>query len=93
MNTRFRFILVSADDNHEFTVKKFATEKEAYEKMISELKEVLFKEGYTEETFNEQCKNGSPDDFNIGSRWAWVSMSHFGWIDWEIFDMKEVKRG
>lgn len=93
METHFRFLLVCADDEHRITVKKFKTEQEAREKMISELKETLFKEGYTEEMFKEQCELGYPDDFNVGERWAWVSIAHFGWVDWEIFDLKEVKEG
>ena len=53
MEQEFRFLLVSADDNHSISVKKFKTEAEAHDQMVAEVREVLLSSGYDEDECDE----------------------------------------
>lgn len=99
---KFRYILVSVNDDHVISTKKFTKIRDARKQMKKEFMEILIPKVYTEEEFEEyknifnepvELEDMDADDFGFYENSAWISSNHFGWVDWEIFDLKEVKEG
>ena len=98
----YRYILVSATDEHVISTKKFSKIRDAREQMRKELMETLIPDVYTEEEFEEyksmfnepvELEDMDADDFGFDKNSAWVSSGSCGWVDWEIFDLKTMEVG
>lgn len=90
---KYKYILVSTNTDRNIEVKKFAKLKDAQKQMDEELKDFLVPHFLSEEEYEEEKAGGLRDDFCIKKRTAWVTVDSFGYMDWEIFDLKKVEKG
>ena len=87
--SEYRYILVRFEDTRTMSVKKFKTIDDARQAMKADLKGVMVPDFCCEEDFEDQIVSGDYCGFYGWS--AWLSSSHRGCIDWEIFDLEVVK--